>query len=395
MTLFLVIKIISWFSFIWILYIYFIYPLILWIVHSIFKRPVRRGEFEPTISFLISAYNEEAIIQEKLENVLSLDYPKEKLEIIVVSDASTDRTDEIVESFAEHNVRLFRMPERGGKIPGLKASIPETTGEVLVLSDANCMFNTEALRVLTSYLADETVGAVNGEHIFVNKTDTAVERGVGLYWRYEEWLKRMESEIHSNVFVTGAMIALKRDLYPMHMTGELNLDNVLPAHIVNLGKRVVLAKGAIVTEETNRKPKEEFRGRVRTTVRGFWFTRLMTRFINPLKHPVFVFHLLCRKVFRWLVAPFLIVLFFGNLYLSWWGPTYRLCMLVQILFYLTALIGAFFAKVGIRFKPVHIIYYFCLINTAALLGWLQFLTGRKVSTWSPATRKQDRVTSES
>ncbi|MFH1513864.1 MAG: glycosyltransferase family 2 protein [bacterium] len=387
MSNFEIVEIISWFCFIWILYIYFFYPFILWIIHSFLKRPVKKGEFEPSISFFISAYNEESVILEKLENVLKLDYPKDKLEIIVVSDASTDRTDEIVNSYSDKGVRLFRMSERGGKIPGLNDAIPASTGEILILSDANCMYNTGALRALASNFADERIGAVNGEHIFLNKRESTVERGVGFYWKYETWLKRMESAIHSNVFITGAMIAVRRELYPENITGELNLDNVLPTCIVEKGYRVVYEDGAVVTEETAKNLREDFQGRIRTTIRGFWFVRYLRRFISISKHPFFVFHLLCRKVFRWLVAPFLIVLFFGNIYLFWQGPNYRYCFAVQIIFYLSAIIGFFLNRSKIKFKFFNIIYYFCMINLAALIGFLRFLRGDKMSTWSHASRK--------
>lgn len=278
------------------------------------------------------------------------------------------------------------MPERGGKIAGLNDAIPKTKGEILVLTDANVMYNKEALRELMKNLADPKVGAVNGEHIFLNKRESTVERGVGFYWKYETWLKRMESAIFSNVFITGAMIALRRDLYPFNISSELNLDNVLPLYVINKGLRVVYENKAIVTEETARNPKEEFRGRVRTTIRGFWMLRKIRNFINIKEHPIFIFHLLCRKVFRWLVAPFLIILFFGNLMLIT-SPTYRFCFFIQILFYLSALIGWLFDKLGIRFKFFNIIYYFCLINTAALVGFLKFLAGHKVSTWTPPSRK--------
>ena len=381
------IEIISWFCLIWILFIYFFYPFILWILHSFLKRPVNKSDYEPSITFLISAYNEESVIAEKLENVLSLDYPKDKLEVIVVSDACEDRTDEIVQSYSDRGIKLHRMAERGGKIAGLNDAIKVATGEILVLSDANSMYNKESLKALMSNFADDRVGAVNGEHIFLNKRETTVERGVGLYWRYETWLKRMESAIHSNVFVTGAMIAVRKELYPENITSELNLDNVLPTCIVNSGFRVVYEDGAVVTEETAKNMREDFNGRVRTTIRGFWFVRYLRRFINISKHPFFVIHLLNRKVFRWLVAPFLIVLFWGNFALCWAGPTYRFCFLIQILFYLSAIIGYFLNKQKIKFKLFNIIYYFCLINTAALIGFFKFLMGKKMSTWSHASRK--------
>ena len=381
------VEIISWFSFIWILFIYFFYPFILWIIHSFMKHPVKKQECEPPISFIISAFNEESVMQEKLENVLGLDYPRDKVEIIVVSDASTDRTDEIVNSFSDKGVRLHRMSERKGKIPGLNEVIPTSKGEILVLTDANCMFNRDAIRALVSNFSDERVGAVNGEHIFLNKRESTVERGVGLYWKYETWLKRMESAIHSNVFVTGAMIAVRRELYPDTITGELNLDNVLPTCIVNKGYRVVYEDGAVVTEETAKNLREDFRGRVRTTIRGFWFIRLLRRFISISKHPFFIIHLLCRKVFRWLVAPFLIVLFLGNFYLCWWGPTYRICFAIQAFFYFSAIIGFFLNRARIKFKFFNIVYYFCMINLAALVGFLRFLKGDKMSTWSHASRK--------
>jgi len=379
-------EIISWFCLIWILFIYFFYPGILCLVYLFFRNPVRKGAYEPTVAILVSAWNEESIIAEKLENILSLDYPKEKLEIMVVSDASTDRTDEIVRSFADRGVKLHRMSEHEGKIPGLNDAIPKVNAEIIVLTDANVMYNREALKELMSNFADPKVGAVNGEHIFLNRRESTVERGVGFYWKYETLLKRIESGIFSNVFITGAMIALRRELYPQNVGGELNLDNVLPLAVINKGLRVVYEQKAVVTEETARNPKEEFRGKVRTTIRGFWMLKKIRDFISIRRHPIFIFHLMCRKVFRWLVAPFLIVLFFGNLMLVT-SPTYRLCFFIQIMFYLSAIIGWVFDKTGIRFKYFNIIYYFCLINTAALLGFLKFMAGQKVCTWIPPTRK--------
>ncbi len=261
-------ELIFWLSGAVVAYVYVGYPLLLKLAHLAFGRaPSHPPAVEPPVTLVISAFNEEASIREKLENTLQLDYPADRLQVLVVSDASDDRTDDIVREFAGRGVRLLRMAERGGKTVGLNAAIREASGDVVVFSDANAMYRRDALRRLSAPFADRTVGAVVGESTY-HDSETASEASESLYWKYETAIKRLESETGSVVGGDGAIYAIRRGLY-VPMRADALSDFVNPLQIVKSGHRCLYEPAAQSVEKAAEGFDREFRRKVRIVNRAW------------------------------------------------------------------------------------------------------------------------------
>ncbi|RJQ52760.1 MAG: glycosyltransferase family 2 protein [Actinobacteria bacterium] len=336
----------------------------------------------PRATLVIAAYNEEAVIAEKLENALALDYPDGALEIIVSSDGSTDRTNEIVDGYADRGVRLVAVPEeeRRGQCVAFERGLAAATGEVVFFSDSTGMYNAEALARMARHFADEKVGCVGGEIRYVSG-DSVVGEGTGAYWRYERIIKRLQSDAFSNTTISGAIFGLRRDLYPS-VPAETGSDMIVPMSIVSGGYRVVYEPGAVASEATTESARDELRMRVRIPVRGFASMAYGWRAMNPLRHPVVFLNVVSHKALRWLAGLFMILLLGSNVVLVRVGGFYLVFLAVQLLFYAGAGIGYLLRD---KKKTLfNIPYYFCLLNFSALAGFVQFLFGKRIARWEPA-----------
>jgi cellulose synthase/poly-beta-1,6-N-acetylglucosamine synthase-like glycosyltransferase len=363
-----------------VLFVYAGYPLVLLLLRALRgERPIAYGETEPKVTVIISAYNEAEVIAAKLENALALDYPREKLQILVVSDASSDGTDAVVSGFASRGVELLRT-ERGGKTAGLNAAVPRARGEILVFSDANAMYGTDVIRTLVRNFADPRVGAAVGESTYV-ELKVAAERTEGAYWRYEVAIKRLESAIGSVVGGDGAIYAIRACLYqPMHV--DAISDFVNPLQIVRAGYRCIYESRARSYERAADSFDKEFRRKVRIVNRAWRGLFMMKSLLNPLRYGLFSFELVSHKLLRWLVPVFLAGLLLTNLALLDEGWIYRLAMAVQAAFYLLALIGyAARRSKGIP-SLISIPYFFCLANIASAAGIIDALRGKRYTTWN-------------
>jgi cellulose synthase/poly-beta-1,6-N-acetylglucosamine synthase-like glycosyltransferase len=344
------------------------------------RRPTFSGE-TPSVSLVISAYNEESVIREKLQNSLDLDYPRDQLEIIVVSDESTDRTDDIVESFAEQRVVLYRQSPRNGKSAGLTRFVPHATGELIVFSDANSMYQPDAVRKLVRHFSDSRVGFVSGHQRYY-EDDNAAAESESLYWRYETAVKVLESRVGSVVCGDGAICAIRRELFEPLAADDIN-DFSLPLRIIIQGYRGVFDKDAVCYEHAASEFSGEFRRRVRIVNRSFLAVCRNWRALSPFHVGTFAAQLLLHKVVRWFV-PFLLLLTLitnGWLVAAGSGSFYTGFLGLQVVCYLLAL--AFFVPAVRDVRPVYVCAYFCLANVAAGLGILTFLCGRRFSTWTP------------
>lgn len=362
-------------------YIYFGYPALIFLVSRLRPRPFRRGG-EPTVTVLIPVYNEEGVIAEKIANTLALDYPPERLETLVVSDGSTDGTEEIVRRFGE-KVRLLTLP-RSGKAFALNEGARAARGEILVLTDANTLLEPGSLRPLVDPFADPSVGGVCG-----NKkqrppagADTTAE-GENLYWRWDKWQKALESRAGSIFAADGTLYAVRKELYvPIADPAQAD-DIAISARVVLQGRRLLYEPRAVAWEEAPAEGRDELWRKVRVTnhsVRALWNLGrgLWTSGFYSVE-------LLSHKFFRHLVPFFLIPLFLSNAVLAASGPpVFRVLFAGQVLFYGLALAG--FALRGTRLgraKPFTVPYYFCLVNAAAFLGVLSILRGRRLRAWTP------------
>ena len=299
--------IVFWAALLIVVYTYLLYPVLIWFLTVARKAPDYAPLAEwPDLSLIIAAYNEEAVLRTKLENALALDYPDEKLDIIVVSDESSDDTDSIAAEFAERGVCLFRVGKRGGKTLAQNAGVELASGRFLVFSDANSMYAPDALKRLMAPFADGRIGCVCGELQYANPDDGGVGKGEGAYWRYEQFLKQRESLLSSTLGANGAIYALRRELFE-ELGSEIISDFVMPIRVWRQGYRVLYESKAIAVEHSGGSFGDEYGRRRRIITRslhGLWTQRGV---LNPFAHFFFALQMFSHKVLRWLVPVLLLV----------------------------------------------------------------------------------------
>jgi len=360
-------------------YIYAGYPLLLaLVVRARGARPVRRGDRLPSVSLVISAYNEADVIRRKLENAIQLDYPRELLEIVVISDASTDGTDEIAAEFAaRHGVVVARQPARAGKTAGLNRTVPTLRGEVVVFSDANALYEPNALKMLVRNFADPHVGCVTGQARYVEGSQTAADAGERTYWDYEIHLKCLETAVGSTVGGDGAIYGIRAHLWqPLPSTGINDFLN--PLQIVNAGWRAVYEPDAICYEDTAGTPGREYRRRVRIVSRSWRAVFQVPGVLNPLRTGWFAVSLVSHKMLRWLTGGFAATSAAGMLWMI-----HDATGTLQV----ASLAGV--AATGIVvFRPTRRVAalagYFSVIQAASLVGVVKGTFGWVDGTWSTA-----------
>jgi cellulose synthase/poly-beta-1,6-N-acetylglucosamine synthase-like glycosyltransferase len=372
-------QILFWVSLIALVYVYAGYPLLLAILSLLFRRRRAEPGYTPFLSILIAAYNEEGGIQNKLERTLALDYPADRSEIIVLSDGSTDRTDEIVESFPDPRVRLLRVTGRKGKTNAQNEGASIAQGDVLIFSDATTIYHPQALRYLASNYMDPQVGAVSGRYQYFDpqgKSPTGL--GTVAFWNYENFIKMMQSRIRTISGCCGCIYSVHRKAYT-DLAPEVISDLVQPLHAIRKGYRVVFDDRALAYEETTQSTSEEFSMRVRVVTRGISGLLSVPGLLNPRKFGWVSFQLWSHKVLRWLVPFFLFSLMIGNLFL-WRQPVYRMFLLAQAIFYALALLSLI-VPIQRLWKPLGVPLYFCTLNAAAFISVIEVLRGKKYVVW--------------
>jgi cellulose synthase/poly-beta-1,6-N-acetylglucosamine synthase-like glycosyltransferase len=363
-------------------YTYAGYPLLLALVSRLRPRPVRQAEWMPLVSVIITAYNEERDLTAKLENTLALDYPKEKLEIIVASDCSNDRTDEIAVEYLSRGVRLYRQAERLGKTSAQNMAVEQARGEVILFSDATTLYEREVLRVMLPNFADETVGCVAGRLIYVDPTDSSVGQGARSYWGYETFLKRHESRVCSLIGASGCLYAVRRSAY-VPMYPEACSDFLIATKMVEQGLRAVYEPAAVCTEETNKRTDKELRMRVRIITQTFTDLWRHRAIMNPLRSGFYAVELISHKVLRYFVPVFLLLVFISSLALAPYSILYALVALAQLCFYGAAGLSWLMERMGRRNRLLALPQYFVLANLASLVAFYKFLSGERYARWEP------------
>jgi cellulose synthase/poly-beta-1,6-N-acetylglucosamine synthase-like glycosyltransferase len=382
MTLIFAAQTIFWASVGLIFYIYFGYLVMVYIVSRLFPKSVKRAAIEPSVSIIITAYNEERDIREKLENTLLIDYPSEKLEIIVASDCSSDGTDAIVCEFAGKNVKLLRQPERHGKTAAQNMAVENASGEIMLFSDATSMYEPNVLREMLPSFADETIGCVAGKLDYVDHSSSTVGQAAKSYWSYEILLKESESKACSLIGVSGCIYAVRRSAYqPMYP--EACSDFLIATVVYKQGMRTIYEPNAVCTEETNQHSKKEMQMRVRVISQTFtdlWRNREM---LNPFRSGFFAVELISHKVLRYSIPLFLITVFVSSGFLSFISLFFFAVFAAQVAFYLMAFAAWMLERNGIRAGILSIPLYFMLTNVASIAGFFQFLRGERYASWEP------------
>lgn len=363
-------------------YGYIGYPMLVWAVSRLRPRRVKKSAFEPFVTVLITAYNEEKDIRSKLENTLKINYPKEKLEILVASDGSTDCTDEFVKEFETRGVKLFRQEGRMGKTFTQNKAVEQASGEIILFSDATTMYEPNILREMLPNFADETIGCVAGKLVYVDDSKSSVGTGAKKYWNYETFLKQSESRACSLIGASGCLYAVRKSAYkPMY--AEACSDFLICTVVYRQGLRSVYEPNAVCTEETNRQTDKELKMRVRVISQTFtdlWRNRDM---LNPFKSGFYAVELISHKVLRYAVPLFLFGIFITSAILAFESLIFALVFLSQIIFYLAAFVGWRLEKSGRDSGILAIPLYFTLANLASVIAFYKFIKGENYANWEP------------
>jgi len=359
-------------------YSYVFFPVFLIVLRKLFYSSWNKGDCLPLVSIIISAYNEEKDIEEKVKNSLQLDYPVDKLEIIVSSDGSTDRTNEIVAGMIDKRLILKAFTGRLGKTACLNKVIPDSKGEIIVFTDANSMFASNMLRYLTKNFYDPAIGAVSGWTKYRNPDSG--EETTGLYAKLEKKTKLNESMVSSCVGADGAIFAIRKELYVPLGANDIN-DFIIPLNVIKQGKRVILDERIFCVEETTKGIKNIYSRQVRITTRTAWAIRRNVSLLNIFKYGSFSFFLFSHKVLRLLTPFFLLSAFVLNLFILQRSPFYVATMAGQLLFWLTGLVAL--AGMGGNGGLVSICKYFLITFAAQFVGCLRMAVGVEDIIWTP------------
>lgn len=375
--------VIFWVCLLLILYTYLGYPALLVLMGKFVNRKFIKFEIFPNVSLIIAAYNEEKSIEKKIRNCLELNYPKEKMEIIVASDCSTDNTNEIVKRFEKENIRLIITQKRSGKTAGRNRVIPEAKGDIIVLTDATGIYHKDAVKKLVSNFADKRVGCVGGVLKYVNPTDSVVGSGEGLYWQYEVLIRKRESQLGNLTAVSGTIYAFRRDLF-RNIPEELADDLIMPLVIKELGYYGLFEPEAVCIEEAAREDKEEFNKRVRIANRNILGLVYMRKLLNVFKYGMFSTQLFSHKILRLLMPILIALLFISNLFIISKSSLYAYFLYNQFVFYLLGTAGYVVQRfLNKRNKFCCVPLFFCLTNIGVFVGLIKFLKGQKKAIWEP------------
>jgi cellulose synthase/poly-beta-1,6-N-acetylglucosamine synthase-like glycosyltransferase len=366
------VKLLFWLSLLLVFYAYLLYPAWLYIRTRLRPRPVERRPIFPGVSIIIAARNEENWLEEKLQNLQQLDYPRELVETIVVSDGSTDRTNDILSSFGDPRVRSILLPVQGGKAEALNRGLEVAKGDVVVFMDARQRIANDSIKTLVESLADPSVGCVSGALTLVDGESTS-PKGVGSYWEMEKAIRSWESTSGSAVGATGALYAVRRSLVPHLPTGLILDDVFIPMEVARTGARVIFEPHALVWDSLASGPKQEFRRKVRTLFGNYQLLRVAPWLLsakNPLRFE-FVSHKLSR-----LAVPFaLIGMILASVFLS--GFIYRLSLLAAIGVGALGVLAFVRVPLGVVSRLTHLALAFLLLNTAAIVAFWYFAIGKK------------------
>lgn len=372
-------------------YTYVGYGILLWLIRK-FKGEVEvpqlRQEELPTLTFLVAAYNEEYIIEEKIRNSLALDYPKDRIQYLFVTDGSDDRTRELIQLHPE--IECHHRPERCGKIAAVNRVMPSAKGSITIFSDANAMLNKAALRHIVKHYQNPKVGAVAGEkRVTMEEKDSASSAGESLYWRYESTLRKWDGDVYSVMGAAGELFSIRTDLYEKVEEDTLIEDFVMTMKLLRKGYKIAYAPDAYACEEGSEDTSEELKRKVRISAGGLQASWRLRDLAHPVKHPWVAFQFLSHRVFRWTAAPIsLLVLAVIHPILMWQeGGFYALSFIFHVGCYVLALVGAILARKKIKIKVAFVPYYFLMMNFSVFLGFNRLIKGRQSTIWEKAKRK--------
>ncbi|SDJ56060.1 Glycosyltransferase, catalytic subunit of cellulose synthase and poly-beta-1,6-N-acetylglucosamine synthase [Pedobacter sp. ok626] len=383
-----------WICLFLVIYTFIGYGFILFLLVKLKRFFVKPFKYEaavelPSVTILIAAYNEEDLIIEKVNNTLALNYPQNKLQIIFITDGSTDQTAERIRSFTD--ITLLHQEGRSGKMAAIKRAIPFINGNITVFTDANTFLNKDAIMELVKHYQNPKVGAVAGEkRIFVAEMADASSAGEGFYWKYESFLKKLDYELYSNVGAAGELFSIRTALYQPVESDTIIDDHMIAMRIAEKGYVIAYEPNAYAMETASANTKEELKRKIRIAAGGIQSILRLKKAANPFYYPVLTFQYISHRVLRWTITPILLILvFILNLFIVLNGGSifYQLIFIGQVLFYLLSLAGLFFESKNIRIKAFFIPYYFCVMNYAVMAGITRYFRKQQSAAWEKSKRK--------
>ena len=382
-----------WLSFFLVFYAFLGYGVLLYIlvlVKRIFK-PVSKNTsaiFEPAITLVIPCFNEAEILADKIANSKQLDYPADKLTIVFITDGSTDGSQNYLQAWPE--IQVLHENRRGGKTAAENRAMKYVHTPFVIFSDANTMLNSAAVKNIVCHFEDDIVACVSGEKRIINDAaDSASAAGEGIYWKYESLLKRLDSELNSACGAAGELVAFRTSLYRDLAEDTLLDDFMQSMQMAASGYKIVYESEAYAVETASENVAEELKRKVRICAGGWQSIHRLHGQLTIRKTPLLYFQYISHRVLRWTITPFLLIaIFLLNMSIITTGKqVYSIIMLAQVLFYSAAIVGFILENRRVKFKPVFVPYYFCIMNYAVLAGLQRYLSGQQKATWDKAQRK--------
>ncbi|MES2381545.1 MAG: glycosyltransferase family 2 protein [Bacteroidota bacterium] len=385
------IEIIFWVCIFIVFYSYIGYGIIIYAIvkikNAIIAKPVYSATFEPEVTLIVPCFNEADYIEEKIQNSLALNYPKNKLKLIFISDGSSDDTHARIKKYAE--VLALHEDKRSGKAAAMNRAMKFVQTPIVVFCDANTTLNADAIKELVKHYENDRVGAVTGEkRIISTNKEGASTAGEGIYWKYESLLKKLDSDFYSVVGAAGELMSYRTNLYK-ELPADSLLDDLMQSMQIAIdGHRVIYEKNAWAAETASANVKEELKRKIRISA-GAWQSMLrLGKAFNPFHNFNLFFAFISHRVLRWTLAPFsLLILIVLNMYLHYaLGGLYTYIFLAQILFYSMALLGWYLENNRIKVKVLFVPYYFFIMNLCVYLGLFRFVKGKQSVSWERAKR---------
>ena len=392
----LTLKILFWATLVIVFYTYLGYGILLYLIIRI-KRlvkgsptptPMPTDEELPTMTLMICAYNEQDVVAEKMENTRALDYPKDKFRVMWVTDGSNDRTNELLAAYPE--VDIVYSPERRGKTAALKHGLREIKTQYVAFTDANTMINSGAMKEIARLFMDKTVGCVSGEkRVAARKEGEMAAEGEGLYWRYESTLKKWDSELYSTMGAAGELYAMDPKLCRDVPDNALLDDFMMSMYVVDEGHRIAYAPDAYALEYGSADIHEESKRKRRIAAGGLQSIWWLRKMLNPFRQPLVAFQYISHRVLRWSVTPIAMILLLiinAILVVMGAGCFFTIMLIMQLLFYLAALLGYILSERGHRNKLLYTAYYFVFMNLNVFRGMVYLRSHRNSGAWEKAKR---------
>jgi len=374
-----------------VVYSYLGYGILLYFIVKIKKmlnaKPTFDNSFEPYVSLVVPCFNEADYIEDKIKNSLLLDYPQDKLQLIFISDGSNDDTADRIKKYPQ--VLGLHEDARNGKAAAMNRAMQHVKGSIVVFCDANTELNSEAIREMVKHYANPKVGAVTGEKRIITKDkENASGAGEGIYWKYESFLKQLDSDFYTIVGAAGELMSYRKSLYKELPKDSLLDDLMQSMQIATNGYRVIYEKNAYAAETASANVGEELKRKVRIAAGAFQSMGRLPKAFNLLANFRVSFLFISHRVLRWTLAPLsLLLIFLINIPLAFqFGGIYTCLILVQIVFYAMALLGWYLANKKIKVKVLFVPYYFFIMNLCMYLGLIKFLRGKQSANWERAKR---------